>query len=387
MLLFSQVHSLHGIRASISIREITLFFLSTVQRQFYHFSVATATPSPPTAAPPPTHSKGHIRSRIMASHSITTPRFFALHTLANAPSAIRLRVRCDLTDIPVLSFSGERVGAVPLDLKSAPSEAVMPSSIPIFLAVPLSSAIALVVPCCSTLPLLPPLLPPLLRNCHPLLRQLLCSLLTPPAVASRNTRCHHPLLQQLQLQLYPSPSPTFCSLAPAAGQPSAIVCDGNGCYLWLAYWNIFTPSVAPKSNPTADITTASPRTSAASPRPLPFDFLPDSFSKAQRTYTTKDLSQLVVPIRNVTMPHSPSSNNIIKCSEREIDSTPFTLLMGAQCYLCSGDDLELSGAVLKLPVFIPLSKGASIVRCYCHRFLLAGTRELHLQLPRIMTSL
>ncbi|KAJ8505088.1 hypothetical protein OPV22_005974 [Ensete ventricosum] len=65
----------------------------------------------------------------MASHSITTPRFFALHTLANAPSAIRLRVRCDLTDIPVLSFSGERVGAVPLDLKSAPSEAVVPSSI------------------------------------------------------------------------------------------------------------------------------------------------------------------------------------------------------------------------------------------------------------------
>ncbi|RRT31812.1 hypothetical protein B296_00056423 [Ensete ventricosum] len=57
------------------------------------------------------------------------------------------------------------------------------------------------------------------------------------------------------------------------------------------------------------------------------------------------------------------------------------------CYLCSDDDLELSGAVLKLPVFIPLSKGASIVRCHCHRFLLTDTGELHLQLPRIMTSL
>ncbi|RWW08321.1 hypothetical protein GW17_00028247 [Ensete ventricosum] len=49
-----------------------------------------------------------------------------------------------------------------------------------------------------------------------------------------------------------------------------------------------------------------------------------------------------------------------------------------KCYLCSGDDLELSGVVLKLPVFIPLSKGASIVRCHCRRFLLADTGELHL---------
>ncbi|RWW35411.1 hypothetical protein BHE74_00059664 [Ensete ventricosum] len=31
------------------------------------------------------------------------------------------------------------------------------------------------------------------------------------------------------------------------------------------------------------------------------------------------------------------------------------------CYLYSGDDLELPGAVLKLPVFISLSKGDSIV--------------------------
>ncbi|RZS28103.1 hypothetical protein BHM03_00061663 [Ensete ventricosum] len=38
------------------------------------------------------------------------------------------------------------------------------------------------------------------------------------------------------------------------------------------------------------------------------------------------------------------------------------------CYLCSGDDLELSGVVLKLPIFISLSKGDSIIR-----FLLAGT--------------
>ncbi|RWV98825.1 hypothetical protein GW17_00038305 [Ensete ventricosum] len=63
------------------------------------------------------HSKDHRRSHITASRSLTTPR-----TLAKAPSAVRLRVRCDLTDIPVLSFFGERVGAIPLDLKSAPSE-------------------------------------------------------------------------------------------------------------------------------------------------------------------------------------------------------------------------------------------------------------------------
>ncbi|RZR87647.1 hypothetical protein BHM03_00015106 [Ensete ventricosum] len=63
-------------------------------------------------------SRGHIT----ASRSITTPRFSTLHTLAKAPSVIHLRVRCDLAAIPVLSFSGERVGEVPLDLKSAPSE-------------------------------------------------------------------------------------------------------------------------------------------------------------------------------------------------------------------------------------------------------------------------
>ncbi|RWW37811.1 hypothetical protein BHE74_00057022 [Ensete ventricosum] len=54
--------------------------------------------------------------------SITTPRFSTLRTLANAPSIVCLHVRYDLADIPVLSFFGERVGVVPLDLKSALSE-------------------------------------------------------------------------------------------------------------------------------------------------------------------------------------------------------------------------------------------------------------------------
>ncbi|RWV77946.1 hypothetical protein GW17_00061157, partial [Ensete ventricosum] len=66
--------------------------------------------------------ESETRSCITASRSITTPRFSALRTLAKAPSTVRLRVRCDLAAIPVLSFSGERVGEVPLDLKSAPSE-------------------------------------------------------------------------------------------------------------------------------------------------------------------------------------------------------------------------------------------------------------------------
>ncbi|RZS19422.1 hypothetical protein BHM03_00051829 [Ensete ventricosum] len=68
------------------------------------------------------HNRGHRRSGIPASRSITTPRFSALCNLAKAPSAVRLRVRCDLAVIPVLSFSEERVGEVSLDLKSAPSE-------------------------------------------------------------------------------------------------------------------------------------------------------------------------------------------------------------------------------------------------------------------------
>ncbi|RZS25297.1 hypothetical protein BHM03_00058481, partial [Ensete ventricosum] len=42
---------------------------------------------------------------------------------------------------------------------------------------------------------------------------------------------------------------------------------------------------------------------------------------------------------------------------------PSTLLVGVHCYLCSGDNLELPDVVLKMPVFIPLSKSASIVRC------------------------
>ncbi|RZS10695.1 hypothetical protein BHM03_00041942 [Ensete ventricosum] len=39
------------------------------------------------------------------------------------------------------------------------------------------------------------------------------------------------------------------------------------------------------------------------------------------------------------------------------------LLAGVHCYLCSDDNLKLSDNVLKLPVFIPLAKSASIVRC------------------------
>ncbi|RRT31743.1 hypothetical protein B296_00049054, partial [Ensete ventricosum] len=42
---------------------------------------------------------------------------------------------------------------------------------------------------------------------------------------------------------------------------------------------------------------------------------------------------------------------------------PSTLLAGVHCYLCSSDNLKLSDVVLKMPVFIPLSKSASIVRC------------------------
>ncbi|KAJ8456269.1 hypothetical protein OPV22_034710 [Ensete ventricosum] len=83
-------------------------------------AAVTATPFPPAVTP--THSRGHRRSRITTSHNITPPRFSALRTLAKASSAVRLRVRWDLADIPVLSFSGERVVVVPLDLKSAPSE-------------------------------------------------------------------------------------------------------------------------------------------------------------------------------------------------------------------------------------------------------------------------
>ncbi|RRT59312.1 hypothetical protein B296_00016864 [Ensete ventricosum] len=63
------------------------------------------------------HSKDHRRSHITVSRSLTTPR-----TLAKAPSTVCLYVRCDLADISVLSFFGERVGAIPLDLKSTPSE-------------------------------------------------------------------------------------------------------------------------------------------------------------------------------------------------------------------------------------------------------------------------
>ncbi|URE26260.1 Ribosomal protein L4 [Musa troglodytarum] len=62
------------------------------------------------------------------SSSVASPLFapnshsFANVSLAKAPSAVRLRVRCDVAAIPVLSFSGEKVGDVPLDLKSAPSD-------------------------------------------------------------------------------------------------------------------------------------------------------------------------------------------------------------------------------------------------------------------------
>ncbi|RWW49039.1 hypothetical protein BHE74_00044843 [Ensete ventricosum] len=66
--------------------------------------------------------ESETRSCITASRSITIPRFSALRTLAKAPSVVRLRVCCDLAAIPVLSFSGERVGEVPLDLKSATLE-------------------------------------------------------------------------------------------------------------------------------------------------------------------------------------------------------------------------------------------------------------------------
>ncbi|RRT57573.1 hypothetical protein B296_00004678 [Ensete ventricosum] len=89
----------------------------------------------------------------------------------------------------------------------------------------------------------------------------------------------------------------------------------------LPYWNIFTPSAALKSNPTADTTAASPRTSAASPRPLPFGFLPNSFNKAQRTYS---LCSIIVAKTN--------------------------------CYLSFGDDLKLSGDVLKLPYSFPFPR-------------------------------
>ncbi|RRT61434.1 hypothetical protein B296_00032839 [Ensete ventricosum] len=84
-------------------------------------AAVTTIPFPP-AITPPTHSRGHRRSRITTSYSITPPRFSALRTLTKASSVVRLRVCCDLVDIPVLSFSGERVVVVPLDLKSAPSE-------------------------------------------------------------------------------------------------------------------------------------------------------------------------------------------------------------------------------------------------------------------------
>ncbi|RWV78938.1 hypothetical protein GW17_00060007 [Ensete ventricosum] len=40
-----------------------------------------------------------------------------------------------------------------------------------------------------------------------------------------------------------------------------------------------------------------------------------------------------------------------------------SLLMGVLCYLCSDGNLELSDAVLELPVFVPLSKCAGIIRC------------------------
>ncbi|RWW59240.1 hypothetical protein BHE74_00033842 [Ensete ventricosum] len=110
----------------------------------------------------------------------------------------------------------------------------------------------------------------------------------------------------------------WCS-TPAVSAPTACSgCCASNTEQRLPYWNLFPPPVAPKSNPNADITAASPRTRVASPHLLPPPAL--------------------------------------------------TLLAGVQCYLCSGDDLELSGVVLKLPIFISLSKGDSIVR-----FLLAGT--------------
>ncbi|CAL9111734.1 unnamed protein product [Musa acuminata var. zebrina] len=71
-----------------------------------------------SCATTPSLSSSFVASPLFAPNSHS----FANVSLAKAPSAVRLRVRCELAAIPVLSFSGEKVGDVPLDLKSAPSD-------------------------------------------------------------------------------------------------------------------------------------------------------------------------------------------------------------------------------------------------------------------------
>ncbi|WOL04699.1 hypothetical protein Cni_G13421 [Canna indica] len=71
-----------------------------------------------------TPSLSSLSSSFLASRlSVTKSHPFANISLTKPPAApLRLLVRCELAALPVLSFSGEKVGEVPLDLKSAPPD-------------------------------------------------------------------------------------------------------------------------------------------------------------------------------------------------------------------------------------------------------------------------
>ncbi|XP_042451384.1 50S ribosomal protein L4, chloroplastic-like [Zingiber officinale] len=70
---------------------------------------------PITCAATPSLSSSFLTSPLSASRSHPFPNL-------SLTKHLRLAVRCDVAALPVLSFSGNKVGEVPLSLKSAPAE-------------------------------------------------------------------------------------------------------------------------------------------------------------------------------------------------------------------------------------------------------------------------
>ncbi|RWW29468.1 hypothetical protein GW17_00006008 [Ensete ventricosum] len=177
-----------------------------------------------------------------ATEEAASPRFSALRNLAKAPSAVRLRVRCDLAAIFAGVSPEENDGFAIEDVSHSQA-----SSSTATLGAPSQPR--------SILPLLP--------NRGNISSRPLAAAAVDSTVADHihSRRATPPVILGIR------------GLQPQ--QHSRCFPQTTGSLFYrqnrrrLPYWNLFTLPAAPKSNPNADTTAASPRTSAASPRTLP----------------------------------------------------------------------------------------------------------------------